>query len=204
MGHGVLLKFLHTLLAFLFHLGYFGPLVMGILDSSFLFLPFGNDLLVVALVADRHQHVWLYVLSAAVGSTLGALLLTLLARKLGADGISKLAGPKRFDRLKRWIGNRAAFAIAGGALAPPPFPYTLVVAAAGALDYPIWRIMLTNFLARAVRFTILALLALRFGKQVIQVAQSAPFRWTMIGFIVLCFVGSGWSIWQWVRHTRSK
>ena len=197
------MKFLQALLAFLFHLGYFGPLVMGILDSSFLFLPFGNDLLVVALVADRHGHIWLYVLSAAVGSTIGAFLLTLLARKLGADGISKLAGPKRFERLKRWIGDRAAIAIAGGALAPPPFPYTLVIAAAGALDYPIWRILLTNFVFRAVRFTILASLALRFGRQVLQVAQSAPFRWTMIGFIVLCLVGSGLSIGQWVRQSRS-
>lgn len=198
------MKFLQALLAFLFHLGYFGPLVMGILDSSFLFLPFGNDLLVVALVADRHQHPWLYVLSASAGSTIGAFLLTLLARKLGSEGISKLAGPKQFERLKRWIGDRAAIAIAGGALAPPPFPYTLVVAAAGALDYPIWRILLTNFIARAVRFSILAFLALRFGRQVMQVAQSAPFRWTMIGFIVLCLGGSGFSIWKWVRQTRSR
>ncbi len=198
------MKFLGALLAFLFHLGYFGPLVMGVLDSSFLFLPFGNDLLVVALVADRHGHIPIYVFSAAVGSTLGAWLLTLLARKLGADGICKLAGEKQFGRLKRWIGNRAAIAIAGGALAPPPFPYTLVVAAAGALDYPIPRILSTNFVARAVRFGVLAWLALRFGHQVMEVAQSAPFRWTMIGFIVLCLVGSGLSIRQWVRQTRSK
>ena len=197
------MKVLQALLAFLFHLGYFGPLVMGVLDSSFLFLPFGNDLLVVALAAGRHPHVWIYVLSASIGSTIGAALLALLARKLGADGISKLTGPKRFERLKRWIGDRAAIAIAGGALAPPPFPYTLVIAAAGALDYPIWRILLANLLARAVRFTILALLALRFGQQVLQVAQSAPFRWTMIVFIALCFVGSGFSIVQWVRQTRS-
>lgn len=198
------MKFLHALLAFLFHLGYFGPLVMGVLDSSFLFLPFGNDLLVVALVAAGHKHVWIYVLSASVGSTIGALVLTLLARKLGAEGICKLAGPKQFERLKRWIGNRAAVAIAGGALAPPPFPYTLVVAAAGALDYPIWRILTVNLLARAVRFAVLAWLALRFGGEVMKVAQSAPFRWTMIGFIVLCFVGSGFSIWRWVKQTRSK
>ena len=197
------MKVLQALLAFLFHLGYFGPLVMGILDSSFLFLPFGNDLLVVALVAGGHPHIWRYVVSASVGSTIGACVLTLLARKLGAEGISKLAGPKRFDRLKRWIGDRAAIAIAGGALAPPPFPYTLVIAAAGALDYPVWRILLTNLVFRAVRFTILAFLALRFGAQVMQVAQSAPFRWTMIAFIALCIVGSGLSIWQWVRQTRS-
>lgn len=201
---GAALKFLHSFLAFLFHLGYFGPLLMGILDSSFLFLPFGNDLLVVGLVANKHGHNWIYVLSAALGSTIGAFVLTLLARKLGAEGICKLAGQKQFDRLKRWIGDRAAIAIACGALAPPPFPYTLVIAAAGALDYPIWRILITNFIARAVRFSILAWLAMRFGKEVMKVAESGPFRWTMIAIIVICFLGSGYSIWHWYRKTRSK
>lgn len=42
------MKFFHPLLQFLLHIGYFGPLLMGVLDSSFLFLPFGNDLLVVS------------------------------------------------------------------------------------------------------------------------------------------------------------
>ena len=196
------MKILQTLLAFLLGLGYFGPLVMGILDSSFLFLPFGNDLLVVILVAQRHGNVWLYVLSASIGSTIGAAVLALISAKIGADGICKLAGQKRFDQLKRWIGNRAAIAIAGGALAPPPFPYTLVIAAAGALEYPLWRILLTNFLARAGRFTLLAFLAWKFGDAVMRIAKSAPFRWTMIGFIVLCLIGSGLSIANWFRHAR--
>jgi hypothetical protein len=43
------------LLRFLLQLGYFGPVLMGALDSSFLFLPFGNDLLVVTLVARNHH-----------------------------------------------------------------------------------------------------------------------------------------------------
>ena len=41
---------------------------MGVLDSSFLFLPFGNDLLVVSLVARHHQGFIVYVLLAATGS----------------------------------------------------------------------------------------------------------------------------------------
>ena len=77
------MKFFLPLLHFLFHIGYFGPLLMGILDSSFLMLPFGNDLLVVGLVARNHHGVILYVLAAACGSTLGALALGLVSRKLG-------------------------------------------------------------------------------------------------------------------------
>ncbi len=46
------MKFPIVLFRFLFHIGYLGPLVMGVLDSSFLVLPFGNDLLIVGLVAS--------------------------------------------------------------------------------------------------------------------------------------------------------
>ena len=45
------MNFLTPLVRFVVQLGYFGPFVMGIMDSSFLVLPFGNDLLVVGLVA---------------------------------------------------------------------------------------------------------------------------------------------------------
>ena len=47
--------------------------------------------------------------------------------------------------LKKHMGDRAAIAIAVGALAPPPFPYTLVIAAASAFDYSLWRILVVNF-----------------------------------------------------------
>jgi membrane protein YqaA with SNARE-associated domain len=74
---------LRHLFAFLLQLGYFGPFVMGMMDSSFLFLPFGNDLLVAELVARHHDGYWLYVLSAACGSTTGVFLLDLVARRAG-------------------------------------------------------------------------------------------------------------------------
>ena len=47
---------LRHLLAWLLHLGMFGPLILGIADSSFLFLPFGNDLLVVILRSRDHAR----------------------------------------------------------------------------------------------------------------------------------------------------
>lgn len=175
---------------------------MGVLDSSFLILPFGNDLVVVGLVAQHpHRAVW-YVLMAACGSTIGALLLALVARKLGEQGFAKFAGKKYYNRLKKHSGNRAGVAVAVGGLAPPPFPFTTVIAGTAALGYPIWRILTINFFARLLRFTLLALLALKFGREVIRVAQSAPFQWTMAAFIALCVVASGFSIAHWVRKPR--
>lgn len=198
------MKFLLSFLRFLLHIGYFGPFLMGVLDSSFLVLPFGNDLVVVGLVAQHHHGTPWYVLSAACGSTVGALALVLASRKLGEEGLRKLAGQDRYEKLRKRIGNRAGLAVAVAGLAPPPFPFTTVIAAVGALDYPIWRTLLVNFVARGVRFTVLSLLALKYGKVVIGIAKSDPFKWSMFVFIVLCLVASGFSIWHWLRKPESR
>ena len=193
------MRFIRSFLHLIFQLGYGGPLLMGVLDSSFLILPFGNDFVVLGFVAQHPRGTAGYVLAAACGSTLGALLLALVARKLGKEGFSKFAGKRRFERLQNHIGRHAGVAIAVSGLAPPPFPFTTVIAGASALGYPLLRILIINFFARLVRFTLLALLAIRFGHAVTRVAQSEPFEWAMIGFIVLCAVGSGFSIAHWVR-----
>lgn len=177
---------------------------MGVMDSSFLFLPFGNDLLVVALVARNH-HGWpLYVISAVCGSTLGVFLLDLIARKSGEAGVQKVAGPKRFEYLKRKIGEHGGRAVALGCIAPPPFPFTMVIAVNSALGYPRQRLLWTVAGARAVRFVILSLLAIKFGRGILRIANSDAFKWSMIAFSVLCIVGSVFSILKWVRRGGKK
>jgi membrane protein YqaA with SNARE-associated domain len=190
------------LLAFILHLGYFAPFAMGILDSSFLFLPFGNDLVIVVLVARHHQALPFYILSAACGSTLGALILALIAGKLGEEGIQKLAGQKRFKKIESRVNKSGGMAVILSTLAPPPFPYTIVIAIAAALQYSRKRLLAFNFLGRAVRFTILGLLALEFGRTLLGIANSPAFKWSMTVLVVICLVGSGFSIWQWISHTR--
>ena len=197
-------NFFHPLLRFLFHLGYFGPFVMGILDSSFLFLPFGNDLLVVALVARHHAGLLFYIISAVCGSTLGVFFLDLIARKAGEAGVQKVAGEKRFEFLKRKTSQRGMLAIAVGCLAPPPFPFTAVVATTSALGYPRHRLLLTVAATRAARFAILGLLAVKYGRAIIRIANTPAFRWTMVGFIAICVVGSIFSISSWVRASKQK
>ena len=191
--------FLH----FLVHLGYLGPFVLGILDSSFLVLPFGNDLLVVGLIAHHHAGFIFYVLSAACGSTVGVILLSRVAQKFGEEGIRKVAGKKQFDKLKKRIGDRSGIAVAIGCLAPPPFPFTMVIAAASALGYSLWRVAAINFVSRAVRFTVLGLLAIKFGTAILRIAKSPAFVWSMVVFIAMCLIASTFSIWHWVHSTRS-
>jgi membrane protein YqaA with SNARE-associated domain len=184
------------------HLGYFGPVLMGALDSSFLFLPFGNDLLVVTLVARHHEGLTWYILAAAAGSTVGVFVLAWAAAKLGEESIKKMAGAKRFDKLSGKIGKNGAKAIVLACIAPPPFPFTMVVAAAAALGYSRLRICVINFFSRGVRFLILGLLAIKYGKAILSMADSNVFRWSMLGFVTVCVAGSAFSIYGWLKNVR--
>ncbi len=173
---------------------------MGVMDSSFLFLPFGNDLLVVGLVARNHSGFPFYVLSAVCGSTLGVFLLDLVARKGGEEGVQKIAGKKRFEYLKRKIGEKGGRALVVGCLAPPPFPFTMVVATTSALGYPRKRLLWTVALARGARFILLGFLAIKFGRAILRMANTPAFKWAMAGFILMCLIGSVFSILKWVRR----
>lgn len=173
---------------------------MGIMDSSFLFLPFGNDLLVVALTARHHSSYLIYVLTAVCGSTAGVFLLDLVSRRIGEEGVKKVAGEKRFGNLKKKIGQRGFIAILVACLAPPPFPFTIVIAILCALGYPRLRLLLGVAVSRGARFLVLGYLAIKFGRQIIHIINSSPFKWTMIGFTVLCVVMSVFSLLKWFKR----
>ena len=190
------------LLVWLLKLGVFGPLLLGIADSSFLFLPFGNDLLVVILVARNHARLLIYILTAALGSMLGVFLLDAVCRKGGEEGLKKMMKPARFEYFKKRMSKRAAIAIGIACLAPPPFPFTLVIASASAFAYPRGRLLGLVFASRLVRFGIVGLLAIRFGRDILRIADAPATTWAMLGFIVLCLIGSAFQVAQWVRRSR--
>jgi len=190
------------MLVYFIHLGAFGPLLLGILDSSFLFLPFGNDFLLVVLTSRDPEHLPLYVLTASMGSTLGVLLLDLVCRKGGQEGLKRMMSRKRFEYLKAKMAKRSSLVLAVACVAPPPFPFTLVVAAASAFQYARTRLLSVIFFCRAIRFTLLGLLAIWLGRHIIRIINSQEFTWYMVGFIVLCTVGSTIQLFRWIQRSR--
>jgi membrane protein YqaA with SNARE-associated domain len=189
-------------LLWLLRLGLAGPLVLGVADSSFLFLPFGNDLLIVILTARDHARMPLYVLTATIGSTLGVLLLDMVCRKAGEEGLKKMMKPARFGYFKRRMTKQAGIAIAIACLAPPPFPFTPVIASASAFEYPRKRLLGIVFVTRALRFAAVGWLAVRFGGDILRIANAPAVTWIMLGFIILCAIGSAFQVAQWIRRSR--
>jgi membrane protein YqaA with SNARE-associated domain len=190
--------------AVLLHLGALGLVILGVLDSSFLFLPVGNDLLLIALVARHHGQFLVYVLAASVGSVVGVLLLDLVCRKGGEEGLKKMMTPKRLVYLKKHMQRHSRIALIISCLAPPPFPFTAIVAAASALQYPRLRLLGVVFGARVVRFSLVGLAAIWLNREILRIANSQQFAWFMEGFTTLCVIGSIASIIRWVRLSRSQ
>jgi membrane protein YqaA with SNARE-associated domain len=191
-------SFVRTLFVFFLHLGAFGLLTLGVLDSSFLFLPLGNDLLLVALTVRHHSLLPIYVAAAAGGSTLGCYVLDLTVRKRGGAGIRKILSAKRLEYVETKVEHHAAAALLIATLAPPPFPFTTVIAAVSALHYPRGKMLGVIAGGRVVRFTIVGLLAIWLGRHLMRFTRTPAFEWSMAAFIALCVIGSAISIYKWI------
>lgn len=127
-----------------------------------------------------------------------------VSRKLGENGIRRTAGDAHYEELKKRIGRRSGIAVAVAGLAPPPFPFTAVIAPVSDIGYPIWKTVVADFLSSSARFAILSFLALRFGGQIPEIAKSPVFVWTMVAFILICLVASGFYIVHWLRKPGGR
>ena len=186
-------------------LGMLGVFLMGIADSSFLFFPFGNDLLLISLVAEDPEGLaWVgYVLAAAAGSVIGVAIVDAIMRKVGEEGVENFVGERTLKRLRRRLENRAWMAVFVGTILPPPFPFTALVMTASALQTPRPKLFAAVFVGRLARFTIWALLARRFGTQIVSWLESDVVEYAMWGLLALVVVGTAFSLRKWLRGRRT-
>jgi hypothetical protein len=104
--------------------------------------------------------------------------------------------------VKRKVGKNAVWALIVASLAPPPFPFTPFIMAASALQYPRQKLLLITGAARMVRFTVLGVLALIFGRRILAWAASGLVQGLLIALVVVCVVGSVVSVAGWIRRSR--
>ena len=190
--------FFHHLFHLAYRAGALGLFCVGALDSSFLFVPLGNDFLMLGLSARHHERVPYYVLAATLGSVAG-ILLTLWVSKKGGESIKNKRG-RTWKYVESKMNKHAGWALTLGSLMPPPFPFTLFVAAAGALRVPLKKVLPYVAAGRLVRFTIEGVLAILYGRWILSLANSPALKTTMIVMIVIAIGGSAYSIVSWVRR----
>lgn len=190
------------MLRFFLRLGIFGLFLLSALDSSFLVLPFGNDLLLIALVSSEPRSLkWIaYVLVSAVGSIVGVFVIDVLMRKAGEKGLERFLKPQRIEKFKKKIENKAGATVFLATLLPPPFPFTPVVMTASALQCSRGKILGAVFVGRLVRCTTEALLALYLGRKLIAYINSDVVAYVVYGLIAVAAVLSTLSLITWLRR----
>jgi membrane protein YqaA with SNARE-associated domain len=194
---------IRTLAVFFFSLGGLGLLLLGVLDSSFLFMPLGNDLLVVALTAAHRERILYYVLMATAGSTIGVEFTRWVSAR-GGEKTLEDDKSRRIAYIEKKVKERGGLALAAAALMPPPFPFTPFIIVAGALQYPRRKMLTIIAASRALRFGVEASLALIYGRSIIRMAR-APWVANFILVVVLISVaGSVWSLVNLIRKSRGR
>jgi membrane protein YqaA with SNARE-associated domain len=142
-------------------------IIIGALDSSLLSLPEINDYLVVGRCFRQPTAVFYFPLFAAIGSVIGCNILYSIVRRGGQAVLRKRFPVASIQRVERAYERFGFFAIAIPAVLPPPLPFKIFVATAGALEYPRWKFLLTVMIARSLRYYVEGILAVFYGRRVL-------------------------------------
>ena len=142
-------------------------IIIGALDSSLLSLPEINDYLVVGRCYKDPSAAFYFPLFAATGSVLGCHLLYTIVRRGGQAVLRKRFNLENIKRVERAYERFGFLAIGIPAILPPPLPFKIFVATAGALEYPRWKFLLTVMIARSFRYYVEGILAVYYGRRVL-------------------------------------
>ena len=162
--------------------------VIGALDSSLLSLPEINDYLVVMRCTKDPMAVFYFPFFAAAGSVIGCLLLYAIIRRGGQAVMRRRFRSEHIERVERAYARFGFLALAVPAVMPPPVPFKIFVATAGALEYPRWRFVITVMIARSLRYYVEGILAVFYGERVLSFLKENGLL--ILGFVLAaCLVG---------------
>ena len=163
--------------------GALGLFTLALLDSAFLPLPSGADLLLIGLSAHSPRWMVLYVFVATVGSTIGCVILYYISRKAGRRALSPFSEAKQ-QRVKDLINRYDVLSVLVACVLPPPFPLKLFVVTTGVLRINVVRFALAIFAGRAFRYLLEGYLAAKYGEQA-TVILGKYYPWIGLGLAVL-------------------
>ena len=176
--------------------------IIGALDSSLLSLPEINDYLVVARCYSDPKAVFYFPLFAAAGSVIGCLVLYTIMRRGGQAVMRKRFSAENIERVERAYARFGILALAIPALLPPPMPFKIFVATAGALEYPRWRFITTIMVARSVRYFVEGALAVFYGRRVILFLKDNGLVIMSVVAAALLIVILAYLVWNRIRPAR--
>ncbi len=165
------MQYLQRLSHYLLVLGIPGLFAVSLLDAAAIPLVGGPDGFVILLAWQKPAQLAWIVLAAALGSTIGCVILYRIGRAGGNLALSRLAERKQ-AWVKKQVENNAFLAVFLGVTVPPPFPTKPVILAAGVFRTPWVTFCAAVLIGRLLRYGVMAYLGFRFGDQAAQIIKS--------------------------------
>ena len=187
------------------HLGLLGLFSVAVIDSSVIPLPLpgSTDLLLLWLVAHGGNP-WLLAPSAIAGSILGGYTTWLIGQRGGHAALRHYVPARLLKRVVRWVERHPVLSVVVPAMLPPPIPLLPFVLASGALDVSRRRFLAVFSAARALRYSLVAWLAVAYGRRVVQIWSGSLQKWSaplLCVFVGLMAAGVCFGIWK-IRGLR--
>jgi membrane protein YqaA with SNARE-associated domain len=183
-------------------LGGVGLIPLGILDSSVIPLPGSTDIVTIFL-CTRDSHLWFYyALMAIVGSVSGGYFTYRLGSKGGKESLARKFSKRKMAKVYK-IFERWGFAsIAIPAVLPPPMPMVPFLLAAGAMQYSVKKFLAALALGRTARYTILAFLAARYGRQILTWIRQHSSHSALLALAVVIAIGLAVYFFIWMSKPK--
>jgi membrane protein YqaA with SNARE-associated domain len=173
--------------------GPWGVFVIALIDAAFFGVPM--DPIVAVFVHTDPRRSLFYVVMGAAGSAIGSLVPYLVGYKGGEAFVVKKVGQARFDRVHHLSEKYGDLALIIPGMMPPGFPFKLFVFSAGVAEMNWGHFLLAVFTGRVLRFSILAILTIEFGPQVIQIIEDIVKRHGTLSLSILVGVIVVGAIW---------
>jgi membrane protein YqaA with SNARE-associated domain len=163
-----------------------GLLLIALLDSSFLSIPEGNDLLIVILSAGKPwERMAYYVGMTTAGSIAGCLLLYAVGRKGGSPLLHRKFSEKNLLRAERLFEKYGVLTVVVPSILPPPCPFKVFVLSAGVFRLRLGEFVAAIAIGRSIRYSMWGVLALFYGNAVKIFMQQNLHKIGIVLFILL-------------------
>jgi membrane protein YqaA with SNARE-associated domain len=163
-----------------------GLFLVAILDSSFLSIPEGNDILIVILsIGATWGRMSYYVAMTTLGSILGCVALYTVGRKGGSPLLKRRFSPETVAWAEKQYERFGVLTVVVPSILPPPTPFKIFVLSAGVFELPLWEFIGAVAIGRTIRYAMWGVLAVLYGPAVKDYMQQNLTRVGIVLFAVL-------------------
>jgi membrane protein YqaA with SNARE-associated domain len=196
------LKTLFKYITALQALGPWGIFLLAGMDGAGVPLPGALDLVFATYVYQAPARSWMYVAAAAIGSSIGSVVLYWIGYAGGEVLIERRMSPAKFQKIQNDFERHPFVTVALPAMLPPPFPLKVVVLSAGAFEMRWTHFLFAMIIGRLVRFAALAVLTIEFGLGIVTLFRTVVRRHPLITILLVLVIAGVFVLVQRLRRKK--